>query len=295
MEKEEALKRRDCYRCTRCGKFSPLSESTCTNPACRAQLYLYGELITVEEKVPGDTDTGTSGGTSTGTGGGTSTGTSGSTSTGTGGGTVIPPVEPKKSGKLTQIILGILAAVMAFAMWYFYNESTQWEDDYYDARNDYRTVKSDYDDLKDTYDALQNDYNSMKNTYDEWQEFMENNGLAYMCSVKVTDVFNRDSDGNRIGDDLNADTLIRLAISITINEGVAKDQWSDPLVIRLLNASGNQVAEWDITYDDIYGGDKAELYWTMWTGTAANITSGTYVAEFSHKGFIVERHEIVVD
>lgn len=49
MEREEALRRRDHYRCRLCGQISPITETYCTKPACRAQLSLYGDLITEEE------------------------------------------------------------------------------------------------------------------------------------------------------------------------------------------------------------------------------------------------------
>ena len=66
MDRDEALKHTDHYRCTRCGRLSPLEESICTNPSCRAQLALYGEMIMAEEinketKVTGSTDLGSSG------------------------------------------------------------------------------------------------------------------------------------------------------------------------------------------------------------------------------------------
>ena len=66
MERDEALKHTDHYRCTRCGRLSPLAESICSNPVCRAQLTIYGEMIMAEEinketKVTGSTDSGSSG------------------------------------------------------------------------------------------------------------------------------------------------------------------------------------------------------------------------------------------
>ena len=50
MDREEALKRTDHYRCKRCGQISPIEATLCTRPTCRAQLSLYGELILAEAK-----------------------------------------------------------------------------------------------------------------------------------------------------------------------------------------------------------------------------------------------------
>ncbi len=49
MERDEVLKRTDHYRCRRCGQISPITEALCTKPGCRAQLGIYGEIITGED------------------------------------------------------------------------------------------------------------------------------------------------------------------------------------------------------------------------------------------------------
>ena len=49
MEKDDALRRTDHYRCRRCGQISPLSAAVCLNPGCRAQLGIYGETIQLSE------------------------------------------------------------------------------------------------------------------------------------------------------------------------------------------------------------------------------------------------------
>lgn len=54
MERNEALKRTDHYRCRLCGQISPITEILCTKPGCRAQLGIYGELITPENTVIAD-------------------------------------------------------------------------------------------------------------------------------------------------------------------------------------------------------------------------------------------------
>lgn len=51
MERNEALKRTDHYRCRLCGQISPITETLCTRPTCQAKLCLYGEYISAEEHV----------------------------------------------------------------------------------------------------------------------------------------------------------------------------------------------------------------------------------------------------
>jgi len=50
MEKDDALKRTDHYRCRRCGQLSPLTDAICSNPGCRAQLGIYGETVQFSEQ-----------------------------------------------------------------------------------------------------------------------------------------------------------------------------------------------------------------------------------------------------
>lgn len=47
MEKNEAFKNTDHYRCRLCGKRSPITETVCSHPGCRAQLSIHGEIILV--------------------------------------------------------------------------------------------------------------------------------------------------------------------------------------------------------------------------------------------------------
>lgn len=49
MERDEALKRTDHYRCRLCRQISPITETLCTRPGCRAQLGIYGEIVAGEE------------------------------------------------------------------------------------------------------------------------------------------------------------------------------------------------------------------------------------------------------
>jgi len=60
MDREEALKRTDHYRCRRCGQLSPITETLCTKPGCRAQLAIYGELIAGENGASQKPETGAS-------------------------------------------------------------------------------------------------------------------------------------------------------------------------------------------------------------------------------------------
>ena len=50
MDRDEALNHIDHYRCRLCGQISPITETICTKSSCRAQLGIYGELITAEKR-----------------------------------------------------------------------------------------------------------------------------------------------------------------------------------------------------------------------------------------------------
>lgn len=52
MDREEALRHTDHYRCRLCGQNSPITEMLCTKPSCRAQLGIYGELVMAEQEMP---------------------------------------------------------------------------------------------------------------------------------------------------------------------------------------------------------------------------------------------------
>ena len=52
MDREEAFRHTDHYRCRLCGQNSPITEILCTKPSCRAQLGIYGELVTAEQEMP---------------------------------------------------------------------------------------------------------------------------------------------------------------------------------------------------------------------------------------------------
>ena len=45
MERNEAFNNTDHYRCRLCGKRSPITETVCSHPGCRAQLSIHGEII----------------------------------------------------------------------------------------------------------------------------------------------------------------------------------------------------------------------------------------------------------
>lgn len=47
MEKNEAFQNTDHYRCRLCGKRSPITQTVCSHPGCRAQLSIHGEIILV--------------------------------------------------------------------------------------------------------------------------------------------------------------------------------------------------------------------------------------------------------
>jgi len=57
MDREEALTRRDHYRCKRCGQLSPIEATSCTRPTCQAQLGIYGEIILAEGRVVSEAPT----------------------------------------------------------------------------------------------------------------------------------------------------------------------------------------------------------------------------------------------
>ena len=46
MTEQEHYAKQSCWRCRRCGSRTPLEKSVCSNPACRAELSIFGEVCT---------------------------------------------------------------------------------------------------------------------------------------------------------------------------------------------------------------------------------------------------------
>lgn len=285
MEKEEALRRTDHYRCRLCGQISPITANLCVKPTCRAQLSIYGDLVTMEEQQetpkPAEPTERTA------------------PQPEIQKETVKPepprPKQKKNHGgagwKTATVLLGILVVIMAISLTIF-NETVEESRmaSRYSTMN-YNDLKDDFDQLKRDYDQLQGDYSQIRQRNQEYQDFWERNNLTYLYSVKVTGVYNGDSDGKKIDNKLNVDTMERLAIAIDITAGKSSNHWAEPLTVKLTR-SGEEIVEWSIAPGEEYDDSTDDVSWRMWTGEVKE--AGTYVAEFYHMNFMVERYEITV-
>lgn len=316
MERDEALRRNDHYRCRLCGHISPLSATQCEKGSCRAQLSLYGEIIT------GEADTGSSGTkTSDGNQSGQGTTVAGSgpvngsrcpycgadVTAGTeecprcglriagsssgrftgepGTGNLSDPPrgwkdKPDKAKKTASgwKVATIVTAIVSVVFIIILGTSLS------DANRE-------ADRWRNGYNSLERDYNDLQDDYDAMRGIWELNNLGDLYTVKVTSVFNSDGDGKEIDKKLKAATMEHLAIGVKITAGADKNRWAENMTVKLTK-SGSEIAFWTIKPNEHYDDGTKSCTWTMWTSKVE--TAGTYVAEFYHMGYLIARHEITV-
>lgn len=186
----------------------------------------------------------------------------------------------------------------------------------YDTQSDnYRKLDKSYNELSEKYDKLSDDHKALKDDYDELSEKHDKLNADYdklsadyeklkaeydaalplikdtLYTVTVKDVYNGDSDCNKINDDLTASQINRLVIRIWISAPDVKNRWAEPYKVVLVK-SGKQVASWTCKPGDQYDDKTASYFNRLYT--EEELEPGTYVAEFRHKGILLLEYEFVL-